>query len=148
MSLVDLIERNPDAETLKVWLKKIPYAAYLGMDAELQGTEIVFRLPPEDKLIGNASLPALHGGIVGAFMEMSGAVHLVAKMEKPVLPKIINFSIDYLRPSRLQETYARCSVTRQGRHIANVSITVWQEEESAPNATARAHFLIAESEQE
>ena len=146
MSLTDLIRRDPDAETLKLWLARIPYASYLGMEANVEGNEILFRLPPDEKLIGNASLPALHGGVVGAFMELSGAIHLVAKMEKPVLPKVINFSLDYLRASRLTETYTRCSVTRQGRQVANVSITAWQEDIDAPNATARAHFLIAEPE--
>ena len=148
MSLVDLIQRDPDAATLNLWLNKIPYARYLGMDADMQGSDILFRLPPDDKLIGNASLPALHGGVVGAFMELSGAIHLVAKMENPVLPKVINFSLDYLRASRLRETYARCSITRQGRQVANVSITAWQEDMDAPNATARAHFLIAEPNKE
>ena len=124
MSLADLIQRDPDAETLKLWLTRIPYASYLGMEADVEGHDILFRLPPDDKLIGNASLPALHGGVVGAFMELSGAIHLVAKMEKPVLPKVINFSLDYLRASRLRETYARCTITRQGRSVANVTITV------------------------
>lgn len=148
MSLADLVQRKPDAATLKLWLKHIPYAHYLGMEADVEGHDILFRLPPDDRLIGNASLPALHGGVVGAFMELSGAIHLVAKMEKPVLPKVINFSLDYLRASRLRETYARCSITRQGRSVANVSITAWQDDASAPNATARAHFLIAETKEQ
>lgn len=148
MSLADLIQRDPDAQTLALWLKKIPYADYLGIEADVEKQDILFRLPADDKLIGNASLPALHGGVVGAFMELAGAIHLVARMEKPVLPKVINFSLDYLRASRLRETYARCSVTRQGRQVANVTITAWQEDIDAPNATARAHFLIAEPEEE
>jgi len=146
MSLVELIGRDPDAATLKLWLAKIPYAVYLGMEAELRDTNILFRLPPDEKLIGNASLPAIHGGVVGAFMELAGAIHLVAHMEKPVLPKIINFSLDYLRASRLQDTWARCEVIRQGRQIANVTVTAWQEDPTNPNATARAHFMIAEPE--
>lgn len=147
MILADLLQRDPDAQTLALWLKKIPYASYLGMEADVEENDILFRLRADDKLIGNASLPALHGGVVGAFMELSGAIHLVAKMERPVLPKVINFSLDYLRASRLRETYARCSVIRQGRQVANVTITAWQEDINAPNATARAHFLIAEPEE-
>ncbi|MCP4842916.1 MAG: PaaI family thioesterase [Halieaceae bacterium] len=146
MSLAELIGRDPDATTLKLWLEKIPYAVYLGMEAELHDNDILFRLPPDDKLIGNASLPAIHGGVVGAFMELAGSIHLVAHMKKPVLPKIINFSLDYLRASRLQDTWARCEVIRQGRQIANVTVTAWQEDPANPNATARAHFLIAEPE--
>ena len=145
MSLQDLIAREPNAETLSLWIEKVPYAAYLGIKAEVSAKDILFTLPKNKTLVGNPSLPALHGGVVGAFMEQSAAFQLVAKMRTPALPKIINFSLDYLRPVRLQDAYAQCTVTRQGKMIANVSIVVWQEDKDKPNATARAHFLISEN---
>lgn len=146
MTLADVISQEPSAETLQLWLKKVPYAVFLGIRAELRDNEILFILPEDKKLIANTSLPALHGGVVGAFMEQAAAFHLIAKMDKPVLPKIINFSLDYLRPARLRDTYAQCRLTRQGRFIANVAITAWQEQTEQPNAIARAHFLIPESD--
>ena len=66
--------------------------------------------------------------------------------DKPVLPKITNFSLNYLRPARLRDTYAQCKLTRQGRLIANASINAWQENRNQPNAIARAHFLLPESD--
>ena len=146
MTLADVLQHEPSAETLQLWLKKVPYAVFLDIRAELRDGEILFILPESRKLIGNPSLPALHGGVVGAFMEQAGAFHLIAKMEKPVLPKIIDFSLDYLRPARLRETYAQCKLTRQGRQIANVTVTAWQEHVEQPNAIARAHFLLPESD--
>jgi acyl-coenzyme A thioesterase PaaI-like protein len=144
MSLADLLAQAPDATTLSAWLKRIPYAAYLGIRAEVRGDDILFILPGDEKMIGNPVLPALHGGVVGAFMEQAGSFHLLAKMQNPVLPKLIDFSLDYLRPAQLRETYARCELNRQGRFIANISITAWQQRESEPAAIARAHFLIPE----
>lgn len=146
MSLADVILQEPNAETLQRWLKRVPYAVFLGIKAEIREGEILFILPKNEKLIGNPSLPALHGGVVGAFMEQAGAFHLVAKMDKPVLPKIIDFSLDYLRPSRLRDTYAQCKLTRQGRAIANIAINAWQEDRDKPNAIARAHFLLPETD--
>jgi acyl-coenzyme A thioesterase PaaI-like protein len=146
MTLSDLIQHEPNADTLQLWLKKVPYAAYLGIKAEVRGNEILFILPQDKKLIGNPTLPAIHGGVVGAFMEQAAAFHLIAKMDDPVVPKIINFSLDYLRPARLQDTYARCTLTRQGRFIANISIAAWQEQSEQPCAIARAHFLIPDSD--
>lgn len=146
MTLADVIQQEPSEENLRQWLKKVPYAVFLGIRAELDEGEILFILPEHEKLIGNPSLPALHGGVVGAFMEQAAAFHLIAKMTRPVLPKIINFSLDYLRPARLCDTYAQCKLTRQGRFIANVTITAWQEQSRQPNAIARAHFLIPESD--
>lgn len=148
MNLADLIQQEPNANTLQLWLKKVPYAAYLGIQAEVHGNEILFILPEDKKLIGNPMLPAVHGGVVGAFMEQAAAFHLMAKMDKPVIPKVINFSLDYLRPTRLRDTYAQCTLTRQGRFIANVSISAWQEQRDQPTAMARAHFLIPDSEPE
>ncbi|MCR9183904.1 MAG: PaaI family thioesterase [Halieaceae bacterium] len=146
MTLSQIIRQQPNATTLQRWLKKVPYAAYLGIKAEVNDNDIRFILPEDGKLIGNPTLPAIHGGVVGAFMEQAAAFHLIAKMDKPVLPTIINFSLDYLRPARLCDTYAQCTLTRQGRYIGNVSVIAWQEQYEEPTAIARAHFLIRERE--
>lgn len=146
MKLADLIQQAPDAGTLGRWLQKIPYAGYLGIEARIEDGEILFILPENEELVGNAMLPAIHGGVVGGFMEMAGALHLIARMDQPVVPRTINFSLDYLRPTRLRDTYARCQVTRQGRQVANVAITAWQENSDTPCATARAHFLLPGAE--
>ncbi|MNF18649.1 hypothetical protein D3C80_2228570 [compost metagenome] len=63
-------------------------------------------------------------------------------MGVPHIPKIIDFSTDYLRAGHFRDTYAQCQVWRQGRKVANVSITAWQTRRSEPIATARAHFKI------
>lgn len=146
MTLSELIRHKPDAATLSLWLKKVPYSAYLGINAEVDGDDILFILPENRALIGNPTLPAIHGGVVGAFMELAAGFHLVARMDDPALPKIIDFSLDYLRPVRMRDTYARCTLTRQGRQIANISITAWQEQTDSPNAIARAHFLVPGAE--
>ena len=142
MNLSELIKREPDADTLALWLKRIPYARYLGVQASTDTNGILFILPENESLVGNAMLPAVHGGVVGGFMEQAAALHLIAKMDHPLIPKTINFSLDYLRPTRLRDTYARCTLTRQGKQVANVSINAWQDDPETPCAIARAHFLI------
>lgn len=142
MSLTEVINQPPSSETLQTWLAKVPYASFLGITARVTDGHILFTLPPDDKLVGNPSLPAIHGGVMGAFMEQAGAFHLIASMERPVLPRIVNFSLDYLRAAGLKTTYASCDVTRLGRSVANVTITSWQDSREQPTAIARAHFLI------
>ncbi|MCP5163604.1 MAG: PaaI family thioesterase [Pseudomonadales bacterium] len=146
MNLAELIKRPPDADTLSLWLQKVPYAVHLGIRAEVHDGDILFILPADRKLVGNPTLPAIHGGVVGAFMEQAGTFYLIARMAAPVLPKIINFSLDYLRPARLRDSFAICTLTRQGRQIANVSITAWQDDRTAPVALARAHFLLPDGD--
>jgi acyl-coenzyme A thioesterase PaaI-like protein len=77
-------------------------------------------------------------------MEQAAMLHLLMFMGTPHLPKIIDFSIDYLRAGHYRDTYAQCQVWRQGRRVANVAITAWQTKQTEPIATARAHFKVDE----
>ncbi|ROM62529.1 thioesterase [Pseudomonas brassicacearum] len=125
-------------------LASIPYAQLIGVECSGQGDELLFRLPANKDNIGNPLLPAIHGGVIAGFMELSAAVYLLITTGAPGVPKIIDFSLDYLRAGQFRDTYAKCQVWRQGRRVANVAITAWQEAEAEPIATARAHFKIQE----
>ena len=123
-------------------LQLIPYAGLIGIECSRVGDDLLFKLPANKDNIGNPLLPAIHGGVIAGFMELAAALHLLIFTETPGVPKIIDFSLDYLRAGR--DTWARCQVCRQGRRVANVAITAWQSTESEPIATARAHFKIDE----
>jgi len=58
-------------ERLDGFLQRVPYVRFLGMQVELAGEEMRVRLDFAPHLVGNAMLPALHGGVIGAFMEMT-----------------------------------------------------------------------------
>jgi uncharacterized protein (TIGR00369 family) len=123
----------------------IPYAQLIGIECLRLGDDVVFRLPAKQDNIGNPTLPALHGGVIAGFMEHAALLHLLVFMGVVQLPKIIDFSIDYLRAGLYRDTYAQCQVWRQGRRVANVSISAWQTTQTEPIAIARAHFKIGES---
>jgi len=123
-------------------LASIPYAQLIGVECSREGDGLLFRLPANQDNIGNPLLPAIHGGVIAGFMELAAAVHLLIATGVPSVPKIIDFSLDYLRAGQFRDTYARCQVWRQGRRVANVAITAWQDVEAEPIATARAHFKI------
>lgn len=129
-------------------LAAIPYLQFLGMQVrrDPDGDGVLCVLPPNDSLIGNPRLPALHGGVVGAFLESTALIQLLWAAETvPRLPKTITLTIDYLRPAGPVETVARAEVTRQGRRIATVRATAWQEGPDRPVAAANAHFLLPQS---
>lgn len=123
-------------------VENIPYAQFIGLKFQRLGQDVLFHLPADSHNIGNPILPAIHGGVIGGFMELSASLQLVMSMDSFALPKIIDFSLDYLRAGRLQDTYAECQVWRQGTRVANVAITAWQSKRESPIATARAHFLL------
>ncbi|UOO87017.1 PaaI family thioesterase [Neisseria arctica] len=123
----------------------MPYAAFIGLQTgqDAQGRRI-YALPYKPELIGNVFLPALHGGLIGGFMESCAALYLYEQAGLTEIPKMINFSIDYLRSARPEAAYARCILTRQGSRIANLSVEAWQADESKPFAIARCHFQMPE----
>ena len=123
-------------------LESVPYARFIGLECERFGDDLIFRLPKKEENLGNPILPAIHGGVIGGFMEMSAAIYLMMSQESLRMPRIVDFSLDYLRAGLDRETYAECRLTRQGNRVANVMITAWQKSRSQPIATARAHFLL------
>ncbi|PWB35714.1 thioesterase [Pseudomonas sp. SDI] len=125
-------------------LQLIPYAGLIGIECSRDGDDLLFRLPANPDNIGNPLLPAIHGGVIAGFMELSAALYLLIFSESAAIPKIIDFSIDYLRAGLYRDTYARCQLYRQGRRVTNVAITAWQADADEPIATARAHFKIKE----
>ena len=131
------------AERLAALLDAIPYIRFLGMRAELAGDEMTAILPFAERLVGNASVPALHGGVVGAFMEMTALAQLAIAEPSMRQPKAIDVTIEYLRPAKRFTTFARADVRKSGRRVANVHVEAWQEERSAPVAFLRGNFLLS-----
>ncbi|MCQ4256476.1 PaaI family thioesterase [Stutzerimonas stutzeri] len=147
MSVLDLDAMVRDAHASNnydVLLQTVPYARLIGIECLRLGDDMVFRLPKNQDNIGNPTLPAIHGGVIAGFMEHAAMLHLLMFMGAPHLPKIIDFSIDYLRAGLYRDTFAACQVWRQGRRVANVSITAWQTNQAEPIATARCHFKVNE----
>ena len=64
------------AEQLETFLQRVPYVRFLGMQAELAGDEMTALLPFSPHLVGNTFIPALHGGVIGAFLEMTALAQL------------------------------------------------------------------------
>lgn len=130
------------AEQLKQVLERIPYAQFLGLRAELAGDEMTAVLPFSPHLIGNPTLPAIHGGVLGAFMEMTALAQLSIKEGQQRQPRVIDISIEYLRSGRPRTTFARAEIKKVGRRIANVHVEAWQDQRANPIAALRGHFLV------
>lgn len=124
-------------------IARVPYASFLGVRAELKGDELTLELPYGEHLIGNPLLPALHGGVVGALMELTALTQLAIASKSAKFPKTIDIGIDYLRSGRPVGTYARARVVKIGRRIANVQAEAWQNERGQPIAAMHGHFLMA-----
>ena len=142
MTLVERLTAAKAAGNYQDLFDAIPYARFLGLSAELHGTELVTTMKFSEALIGNPALPALHGGTLGALLESAAIFELLWRAESIVLPKTITFTVDYLRSAGAADTHARGVITRQGRRVSNVRVEAWQDDRARPVATANALFLV------
>ncbi|MCG3267075.1 PaaI family thioesterase [Yoonia sp. I 8.24] len=152
---VQIVKQRRDA-ALQRLVAGVPYIQFLGIEIDRRGDELTGVLPYDEKLIGNPMLPALHGGVTAAFLEVTAIMELTWSMTwedmeagkitedapRVVLPKTIDFTVDYLRTGLPRDAYARARVTRSGRRYASVNVEAWQDNRTRLFAQATGHFLM------
>ena len=62
---------------LRQLVEGIPYLRFLGLRFDIAGEELTAVLPFQPMLIGNPLIPALHGGVTAAFLEVTAITGLV-----------------------------------------------------------------------
>lgn len=138
----DVVRAAKESGNAALLVQTIPYLRFLGFSLESNHGELLGKMTYAEELIGNPTIPALHGGTIGALLESTSIFAALLETEALVLPKIVTITIDYLRSGRPVDTYAKASITRQGRRVVNVTAEAWQEERARPIARANAIFLI------
>ena len=160
---LDLLRKK----TLISLVEGIPFCNTLGIQVDYLGNELTAHLPFSEEFIGNPVIPALHGGVIGSFLEITAIVQLSwtsfllhsqqkdgfeemvnLTEEKNIisdLPKTIDITIDYLHSGLPLESFARATVNRIGRRYASVSVKTWQTDPNKPFARASGHFLISKN---
>jgi uncharacterized protein (TIGR00369 family) len=142
VTLIELLTEAKRTGSYQGMLDAIPYAQFLGLTCSSEGDELITTMRYAPHLIGNPTLPALHGGTLGALLESAAIFELLYRAETVVLPKTITLTVDYLRSGAALDTHARGIVTRQGRRVTNVRVEAWQTERGNLVATAHAIFLV------
>lgn len=154
---VQVIKQRRDAALQKL-VSGVPYIQFLGIQIDRRGDELTAILPFADKLIGNPTLPAIHGGVTAAFLEVTAIMELSWAMiwedmeagkvkdnsPRIKLPKTVDFTVDYLRSGLPRDAYARARVNRSGRRFASVHVEAWQDNRTRLFAQGTGHFLMPE----
>lgn len=163
---VQVIKERRD-RALAALVEGVPYVRHMGIHFDRRGDELTAILPYAEKLIGNPLLPALHGGAIGAFLEITAHVALSwaiqwEQMENSpptpapetgkddaapggtlmAMPRTIDITIDYLRSGLPRDAYARARINRSGRRYASVHVEAWQDNRDRLFAQATGHFLM------
>lgn len=159
---MQVVKQRRDA-ALRALVDGVPYIRFLNISFDRRGDELTGVLNFDDKLIGNPLLPALHGGVTAAFLEVTAVItlswqHLYPSIESGEIdaeaivtdetirfPKTIDFTVDYLRSGLPRDAYARAFVSRAGRRYASVRVEAWQDNHTKLFAQATGHFLMPQS---
>ena len=156
---VQVVKQRRDA-ALQALVQGVPYVQFLGITFDRRGDELTAVLPFHERLIGNPMLPAIHGGVTAALLEVTAGIGLAWSVlwdeieagqvdaeqliagRLPRLPKTIDFTVDYLRSGLPRDAYARAQVNRSGRRYASVHVEAWQDNRARAFAQATGHFLM------
>jgi len=139
--------RHGNGERVQALSRALPYPGFVNMHVEVENGRLLTILRRDPDNVGNPIVPMIHGGVVGALLEHAALMQLFHELgldlKRP--PRIINISIDYLRPCLLEDTFARGVIIRQGRRVANVRVEAWQSDPGRLVAAAHAHFLLPDN---
>jgi uncharacterized protein (TIGR00369 family) len=141
MSLPDRILRARRDGDFGPVIDSVPYFKLLGLRAEPAGESLRIIMPASPEHVGRPKPPFIHGGIIGALLEATALLQLLAENTTHVA-KTISITTDYLRSARIDDTFAEALITRMGRRVASVRVEAWQEKREKPIAQAHGHFLL------
>ncbi len=113
--------------TLDELIRIPPFHRWLGVTVvRVDADECVLRVPPNDDFVGNPYVPAIHGGIVSALIDLAGGAVLFGVTGIPT--PTIDMRVDYIRPAiagRAIDATAR--ITNLGSTVAFVDVDVHDE---------------------
>jgi len=142
MDFLTVLSESGRGQDMAAVLEHIPYARFLGVEIQQQGLEVITVLPFKEQLVGNERLPAIHGGVIGALLEITSVLQVLFETSCQRLPKTVDVNFDYLRSGKAMTTYGRAIVNRQGRRVANVRCELWQENREKPIALSQGNYLL------
>ena len=123
-------------------LERTPYARHLGLEVQRGDAGLLIHMPCREALIGNFMLPALHGGVLGALIELTARVAAQSQDTGKRCPRILDSHVNYLRSAKARSTFASADIVRQGRRTSLGRVICWQSDKSKPIASGQVQLLI------
>jgi uncharacterized protein (TIGR00369 family) len=103
-----------------------PFHGWLGLTlVEASAEHAVVRVPYKDELIGNPLIPAIHGGITAALIDLAGGAVTFAALGIPT--PTIDMRVDFLRPALSEmDLIAEARAVNIGSTISYIDVEVVQ----------------------
>ena len=134
-------EEPIDASVLDGLIRHPPFHQWMGVTATaVERGRVVLSIPPNPDFVGNPFIPAVHGGIVAALIDLAGGAALFAELKFPT--PTIDMRVDYLRPAIAGKRLdAEARVKSLGKTVAFVDIDVTDEDRRLV-ATGRCTYSV------
>lgn len=124
-----MTDPDPEDQTETVReLFDLPFHRTHGIEVESATSERArLRWPFEESLIGNPEVEALHGGVISALADATGAAPFVADLE--AYTPTIDLRVDYLSHAGDADLVAEATVSRRGTSVGVADVTVYSGDE-------------------
>ena len=143
---------DDDAERAQLRLKlvrgfsvNVPHNKALGMRIEdMQPKTALFRLPYDEKLVGNPDTGVIHGGAITALLDGASGAAVFASLVDIVPIATLDLRIDYLRPAEAgRAIHARATCYKLTRNVAFTRAVAYHEDPDDPIAHSVGTFMVS-----
>lgn len=130
---------------VKGFSANVPHNRALGMEIlDMRKAEAVFRLPYDEKLVGNPDTGVLHGGVITALLDGASGAAVFATLEDFVPIATLDLRIDYLRPAEVGKAVtARAHCYKLTRNVGFTRAVAYHEDETDPIAHSVGTFMVS-----
>jgi len=116
-------------EAVRERLAISPFNGLLGVEPLAIAPQLVLRLPANPIFEGRRGSNILHGGVVGALIDVACAMAVVVKTGG--IAATIDLSIDYLAPATVEPLTATVEILRNGKTLATTLTRITNEQGQA-----------------
>jgi uncharacterized protein (TIGR00369 family) len=123
----------------------IPHNKALGMELlELERGEAKFRLPYDEKLVGNPDTGVLHGGAITALLDASSGAAVFAALTEWVPIATLDLRIDYLRAAEAgRDVVCHATCYKTTRNVAFTRAIAYHDDPADPIASSVGTFMLS-----
>ena len=104
----------------------IPFNRALGIKIDaIEDTYCVTRVPFKPELIGNPTIPAIHGGVLSTLADTAGGLAVLTSLKLLAGVSTIDLRIDYLRPAGPADLFCRAESIRVGNRVGVTKMRIY-----------------------
>ena len=122
-------------------LGRVPFLRFVGISIGANVEGPFCTLAYAERLVGNARLPALHGGTLAVLLETTATVHMLVTTDIDTLPEPATMTVNFLRSAGAHDTFAAARILKRGRRLSTLHVDAWQTERSRLVASASVHLV-------